>query len=107
MAIINRPSIKPTIIINVLNVTVRNQICVSDVDRRITSSQIFRNRTLRIRRFSGTRKRLKLVRTDRLKQIRCQTTVQIKTSHIRYMRLWRVYPPMNKVLEDILEIARN
>ena len=38
-SIINHPSINATLIIIVLNVTVGNQICASDVDRRITSSQ--------------------------------------------------------------------
>ena len=66
-AIINHPSIHVTLIISVLNITVGSQICALDVDRRISSSQIFLKRTLRIRNFTGTRKSLKLMRTDRKK----------------------------------------
>ena len=50
-----------------MNVMVRNQIRASDVDRRIISLQIVRNWTLQIRKLTGTRKILKLVRTDQIK----------------------------------------
>ena len=39
-ALRNQPLIHATLIISVMNITVRNQICVSDVDRRITLLQI-------------------------------------------------------------------
>ena len=41
-----------------MNVTVRNQICASDVDLRIILSQIFQNQTLSIRKFTGKQKSL-------------------------------------------------
>ena len=41
--IINDPSIHTTLLISVMNVMVRNKMRASDVDRRIISSQIFRN----------------------------------------------------------------
>ena len=63
-AIIKHPLIHATLIISVMNATVVNQICASDVDRRIISLIIFRNWTLRIKKFTGTRKILKLVRID-------------------------------------------
>ena len=71
----NQPSIHATLIISILNIMVIDQILTSDVDWRIISSQIVRNRTLRIKKFTGTRKSLKLVRTDIWKWIRCRTTV--------------------------------
>ena len=64
-AIRNHPSIHTTLIISIINVMVRNQICASDVDRRIISSRFFQNQTLRIRKLTGTPKILQLVRTDR------------------------------------------
>ena len=63
MDIRKNPSIKTTIIINVTNVTVGNKIPALDVDRRIISSQIVQKRKLQIRKFTGARKSLKLVRT--------------------------------------------
>ena len=60
-------SIHATLIISVLNVMVGNPILASDVDRRIISLQIFQNQTIMIRKFTGTRKRLKPVHTDQLK----------------------------------------
>ena len=59
--------IHATIIISVMNVTVGNQIHASDVYWRIISLQIVQNRTLWKRKFSGTKKILKLVRTDQIK----------------------------------------
>ena len=82
-----------------MHVTVGNKIRASDVDRRIISLQIFRNQTLRIIKFFGTRKSLELVRTDRIKKIRHQKTVQMKESHRRYKRLWHICLPMYKFLE--------
>ena len=66
----NHPLIHAILIIIVMNITVGNQIHASDVDWRIISSQIFRNRTLQIRKLTGTRKTLKLVHTDQRKQIK-------------------------------------
>ena len=48
-----------------MNVTVGNQIRASGVDRRIIPSQIFLSQTLWIRKFTGTRKILKIVRKDK------------------------------------------
>ena len=62
-AIRNHPSINATLIKSLLNITVGNHIRASDVDWRVTSLQIFRNQTLPIRKFTGTWKILKLVRT--------------------------------------------
>ena len=42
----NHPLIHAIIIISVMNLTIRNQIRASDVDRRIISLQIFQNWTL-------------------------------------------------------------
>ena len=69
-AVINQPFIHATIIISVMNKTVRNQVCASDVDWRIILLQIVQNRTLRIKKFTGTRKIFKIVRTDKIKYIR-------------------------------------
>ena len=63
-AIRNYPSIHTTLIISLINVTVRNQIPDSDVNRRIILLQIFRNRKLRMINFTGRWKCLKLARTD-------------------------------------------
>ena len=63
----NHTLIHATLIISVMSATVRNQIRASDVDRMIISSQIFQNHTLQIRKFTVTRKSLKIVRTDRQK----------------------------------------
>ena len=54
----NHLSIHETLIISLMNATVRNQIRPSDVDRRIMQLQIVRNQKLRIRKFAGTRKNL-------------------------------------------------
>ena len=54
-----------------------------------------------------TRKILKIVRKDQRKYIRRRKTAQIKVSHKIYTRLWHVYLPMQKVLEEITETARN
>ena len=43
-----------------MNITIVDQIRDSDVDWRIISLQIFQNRTLRIRNFTGTQKILNL-----------------------------------------------
>ena len=64
MDIINHPFIHGTLIISITNITAENQILASDVDRRIISLQILRNQILQIRKFTGTQKSLKLVRTD-------------------------------------------
>ena len=66
----NHNSIHTTLIISIPNVMVGNQITASDVDQMIASSQIFQNRTLRIRKFTGTRKILRLVHTYQQKYIR-------------------------------------
>ena len=84
------PSINATLIIILPNVTVGNHIRASDVDWRVTSLQIFQNQTLLIRKFTGTWKILKLVRTDQRKQIRHWTTVYIKKNHRRYTHLRNV-----------------
>ena len=47
-----------------MNVMSGNQVRASDVDWRIISLQIFQNRTLQIRKFTGTQKSLKIMRTD-------------------------------------------
>ena len=60
----NYPLIHATIIISVMNVIVRNQILALDVDQRIILSKSFQNQTPQIRKFTGTRKILKLMRTD-------------------------------------------
>ena len=60
----NHPSIHGNIIISAMNVTDRNHIRASDVDLRIISSKNFQNRTLQTRKFTRTRKNLKLVCTD-------------------------------------------
>ena len=83
----NHTSIHVTLIISVLNVTAGNQIRDSDVDQRIISLQIFRNWTFWKRNFTGTLKRIKLVRTDQQKYIRRRKIVQIKAIHGRYTRL--------------------
>ena len=101
------PSIYTTLIIFVLNITVINQIYPSDEDRRIISSQIFRNGTLRIIKFTGSHKIQKLVHTYIQKCIRSRKSVQIKYIHRRYTCLWHVCLPMNKVLEEILETGCN
>ena len=90
-AIRNHPLIHRNIIISVMNVTYGNQIRASDVDWSITPLQIFLNWTLCIRKFTGTQKILKLIRTDIIKYIRHQKTVQMKASHRRYTRLWHVF----------------
>ena len=59
-AINNHPSTHITIIRSVMKVMVVNQIHASNADLRITSSII----ALRIRKFTGTRKILKIVLTD-------------------------------------------
>ena len=86
---------------------VGNQIHASDVDQRIILSQNAQNRTLRIRKFTGIWEGLKLVVTDQQKYIRYGKTVQIKSSHIRYTRLWHIRLPIQKVLEEIMETTRN
>ena len=63
----NNPSIHKTIIIIALNLTVENKIRASDVDWKIISLQMVQNWTLRMREFTGTRKALKPVCTDRRK----------------------------------------
>ena len=63
----NHPSIHATPIISIMKVTVGNQERASDVDQMIILLQIFRNRTLWIRKFSWTHKILKLVHTDQRK----------------------------------------
>ena len=63
----NHPLIHAALIVNVMNVTVVNQVRDTDVNRRIILPQIFQNRTLRIRKFTGTRKSLKLVHIYRQK----------------------------------------
>ena len=52
-----------------MNVTVGNQIHASDVDWRIILLQIVEDRTLWIRKFTGTHKSQKIVCTDLQKQI--------------------------------------
>ena len=98
----NHPSIYTTLIISVLNVMVGKQIHASDVDQRIILSKNAQNRTLRIRKFTGIWEGLKLVVTYQQKYIRYGKTVQIKSSHIRYTRLWHVCLTMHKSLEEIL-----
>ena len=66
-AIRNHPLIHGNLMIRVMNVTFVNQICASDVGQRTISSQIVRNRTLQIRKFTRTQKSLKPVHTDGLK----------------------------------------
>ena len=66
-AIRNHPSIHTTLIISGMNATARNQIRASDVDRRIISLKLLRNQIPQIRKFTGTQKSLKLVRTDQRK----------------------------------------
>ena len=99
----NHPLIHATIIKIVMKVTVRNQIRASYVDQRIILLQIFQNRTLGIKKFTGTSKSLKLVRTDH----KMSEKLQMELSHRRYMRLWHVCLPMKKYLEEIFEIACN
>ena len=106
-AIRNHLSINTTIIISVLNLTIRNQIHASDVDRGITSSQIVQNWSLRKIKFTETHKILRLMHTDQPKFIRCQTTVHIKMSYRRYTYIWHVFLPMQKVLEEIMETTCN
>ena len=53
-AIRNHPLIHTTIIIIIMNITIGNQIRASDVDQRIISMQIVRNRTLWIKEITGT-----------------------------------------------------
>ena len=62
--IINHPLIHVTLIICAMLVTLGNPLCASDVDPRNISLQIFRNQTLRIKKFTGTWKSLNLVCTD-------------------------------------------
>ena len=50
-----------------MSIMFENQIRATDVDGRIISLQIFQNRTLWIKKFTGTQKILKLVRTYQLK----------------------------------------
>ena len=75
-----------------------NKIRASYVDQRIISLQTFRNRKLRIRKFTGTQKILKLVRTNQRKYTRCRKTSQIKAIHRRYTRIRHLCIPMQKVL---------
>ena len=63
----NHSLIHANIIISVINVTVGNQIRALNVDSRIILLQVFQNRTLRIRDFTGAQKILKHVRTDKIK----------------------------------------
>ena len=58
------PSIDMALKISILNVTFGSQICASDVDRRITRSQISRNQKIGKRKFTGSPKDLKLMHTD-------------------------------------------
>ena len=83
----NQTSFHATLIISILNIMVRKKILTSDVDWRIISLQIVRNRTLRIRKIFGTQKSIKVVRTDIWKWIRYWTTVQNKVSAKRYTPL--------------------
>ena len=81
-----------------MNITVRNQIRASDVDRRIISSKTFQNRKLWIRNFTGTHKIFKIVCIDRRKYIRRRKIVQMKASHRRYTHIWHICLPMQKFL---------
>ena len=69
-AIRNHPLIHAIIIIYAMNLTVRNQINASDVDRRMISSQNLWNRAPWIREFTGKQKSLKLLRIYQQKYIR-------------------------------------
>ena len=60
-SIMNHSLIHATLILSVMSIKVRNQIHDSDVDRRIVSSQNFRNWKLQIGKITETQKRLKLV----------------------------------------------
>ena len=83
----------------------RNQICASDVYQRIISLQISQNQTLRIRRFTGTQRSLKLVHKYKRELIRRQKILQMKASHIRYMCILHGCLLMQKVLEEIMVTA--
>ena len=50
-----------------MNIKFGNQICDSDMYRRIISFQIAQNRTIQIRKFTGAQKSLKLVPKDQRK----------------------------------------
>ena len=79
-----------------MNLMFGNQIFASDVDQRIISLQIFQNQTLPIIKFTGTRKILKLVRTDK----KIDTTPEklyMKVGHRRYTRLCNVCILIQKV----------
>ena len=93
-SIINHPLIHKTLITIVMNATVRNQIRASDVDRSIISSQIVQNWTPRIRKLTGTRKILKLMRIDCRKYIRHRKEVQIKVIQRRYTCLQKLCLPI-------------
>ena len=57
-------------------------------------------------KFTGTWKRLKLVRIDQQKMNKKLVTVQNKATHRKYTHLWQICTPINKILEDVLETAR-
>ena len=84
-AIRNRPSIHATLIINIMNVTVRNQIRSSDVDHRIIPLQIVRNWTLWERKFTGTMENPK-TRAYRYKKIDMMS--EIRTDQIDSQKIY-------------------
>ena len=106
-AIRNHPLIHVNLIISAMNVKIENQILVSDANYRIISLQIFRNQKLQINNLTGTRKSLKVVRIDQIKYIRCRETMQMKWGHRIYMRLWHVFPPIQRVVEENMETDRS
>ena len=57
--------------------------------------------------FTGSHRSLKLVHTDRQEYIRFWKIVHTKVSQTRYMCLWNVCLPMQKVIEETIETDCN
>ena len=86
----NHPLILVSLIISVINIMVGNKIFASDVDCRIILSLIVQNHTLRIRKFTGTYKILKLFHTDQ--KNRWNIGKQYRWKHVtEYIRFYGTY----------------
>ena len=84
-----------------MNVTSVNQIRDLHVDRRIISSQSFRNWTLHIRKFSGTRKKTKtrVYRSTRIDKTLRNNTYEIESQ--------KIYAPMARMYTNTKMPRRN
>ena len=108
-AIINQPSTHATLIIGILNIMARNQILTSNVDWRIISLQIVRNRTLQIRKLTGTWKSLK---TSAYRYMEMDKTPDNSTYQSEYQKIYMSMAPMYsnaeshiRYFEDSLQLS--